>query len=147
MAVDSRAKGQRGEYLVRDLLRKHTGLKWERVPASGALSYLKGDLYVPHEVNNYLIEVKNYEEQAVDLKLLTNKSCNLIKWWTKAIEQAAEREQEPLLFFKHARSKVFVATKDEPKKCPKYMYINYLDVYVTLAEDWLKKEEIFWLGE
>ena len=41
--VDSRAKGARGEYLVRDMLRSYTGLKFERVPASGALEYLKGD--------------------------------------------------------------------------------------------------------
>ena len=32
--VDSRAKGARGEYLVRDMLREATGLKFERVPAS-----------------------------------------------------------------------------------------------------------------
>ena len=38
--VDSRAKGARGEYLVRDMLREATGLKFERVPASGALEYL-----------------------------------------------------------------------------------------------------------
>ena len=38
-------KGARGEYLVRDMLREHTGHKFERVPASGALEYLKGDLY------------------------------------------------------------------------------------------------------
>ena len=60
--VDSRAKGARGEYLVRDMLRVHTGLKFERVPASGALEYLKGDLYVPHAKNKYCIEVKNYKD-------------------------------------------------------------------------------------
>ena len=47
--VDSRAKGARGEYLVRDLLREHTNLQFERVPMSGALEYLKGDLYDPNE--------------------------------------------------------------------------------------------------
>ena len=35
--VDSRAKGARGEYLVRDMLREATG-SLNRVPASGALS-------------------------------------------------------------------------------------------------------------
>jgi len=44
--VDSRAKGARGEYLVRDILREFTGHQFERVPSSGALEYLKGDLYV-----------------------------------------------------------------------------------------------------
>ena len=51
--VDSRAKGARGEYLVRDMLRDATGLKFERVPSSGALEYLKGDLYVPNQRNYY----------------------------------------------------------------------------------------------
>ena len=41
--VDSRAKGARGEYLVRDLLREYTNLQFERVPMSGALEYLKGE--------------------------------------------------------------------------------------------------------
>ena len=59
--VDSRAKGARGEYLVRDMLRDATGLQFERVPASGALEYLKGDIYVPHASNKFCIEVKNYE--------------------------------------------------------------------------------------
>ena len=55
--VDSRAKGARGEYLVRDMLREATNLQFERVPNSGALEYLKGDLYVPHAKNRFCIEV------------------------------------------------------------------------------------------
>ena len=69
--VDSRAKGARGEYLVRDMLREHTGLKFERVPASGALEYLKGDLYVPNEKNIFCIEVKNYSESPLNDKMFT----------------------------------------------------------------------------
>ena len=74
--VDSRAKGARGEYLVRDMLREYTGLKFERVPASGALEYLKGDLYVPHEKNYYCIEVKNYAESPLSDKMFTQKKTN-----------------------------------------------------------------------
>ena len=60
MSVDPRAKGARTETTVRDLLKKHTGLAWERVPGSGALDpkhQLKGDLYVPGrtEVNTPVI--------------------------------------------------------------------------------------------
>ena len=54
--VDSRAKGARGEYLVRDMLREHSNLQFERVPNSGALEYLKGDLYIPHEKNIYCMK-------------------------------------------------------------------------------------------
>ena len=45
--VDSRAKGARGEYLVRDMLRDATGLKFERVPSSGALGISKGTYMFP----------------------------------------------------------------------------------------------------
>ena len=45
--VDPRAKGAEGERQVRDLLKGHTGLAFERVPMSGALEYLKGDIFLP----------------------------------------------------------------------------------------------------
>ena len=64
--VDSRAKGARGEYLVRDMLREATGLKFERVPASGALEYLKGDLYVPNQRNSLLYRGKKLQRFTID---------------------------------------------------------------------------------
>lgn len=143
--VDSRAKGARGEYLVRDMLRENTGLKFERVPASGALSYLKGDLYVPGEKNRFCIEVKNYEESPFTDKIFTNKSNNIIKWWEKIVYQATNGNQEPLLIFKYNRSKVFVLTEIEPENVDKYMYIAWLKCYILLAKDWLEKEEVIWL--
>ena len=75
--VDSRAKGARGEYLVRDLLRDHTNLQFERVPMSGALEYLKGDLYVPNERNHFCIEVKNYADSPLSDKILSQTKTNL----------------------------------------------------------------------
>ena len=78
--VDSRAKGARGEYLVRDLLRDHTNLQFERVPMSGALEYLKGDLYVPNERNHFCIEVKNYADSPLSDKILSQvKTNNLLR--------------------------------------------------------------------
>ena len=99
--VDSRAKGARGEYLVRDMLRVFTGYQFERVPSSGALEYLKGDLYVPHAKNKFCIEVKNYESSPLTDKIFTApKTNNLIQWWRKLEKQAEGGNQEPLLFFK-----------------------------------------------
>lgn len=143
--VDSRAKGSRGEYLVRDLLRQYSGLQFERVPSSGALSYLKGDLYVPHEDNRFCIEVKNYEESPLSDKVFTNKSNYLIKWWEKVLLQANHGNQEPLLLFKYNRSQVFVVTELEPTNTDKYMYISWLKCYIMLAKDWLEKEDVKWL--
>jgi len=141
--VDSRAKGARGEYLVRDLLREHTGLQFERVPSSGALEYLKGDLYVPHRKNKFCIEVKNYADSPLSDKIFTAlKTNNLIRWWNKLKQQAKGGNQEPLLFFKYNRSKIFVVTEEVPKCTEMYMYIAWLNAYILLADEWLTEEYI-----
>ena len=98
--VDSRAKGQRGEYLVRDMLRDASGLQFERVPSSGALAYLKGDLYIPDANNAFCIEVKNYEKSPLSDKVFTNKTNYLLIWWEKIVKQAELKLQQPLLFFR-----------------------------------------------
>jgi len=140
--VDSRAKGARGEYLVRDLLREHTNLQFERVPMSGALEYLKGDLYVPNEKNIYCIEVKNYAESPLSDKIFSApRTNNLIKWWKKLEGQAKGGKQKPLLFFKYNRSPIFVVTEQLPKWA-EYMYISKLTCYVCLADEWLDKEKV-----
>ena len=145
--VDSRAKGARGEYLVRDMLRDATGLKFERVPSSGALEYLKGDLYVPNQRNYYCIEVKNYKDSPLSDKVFTQpKTNNLVKWWKKIVIQAIGGNQKPLLFFKYDRSKVFVVTDKKPENTIEYLFIRFLDCYVLLAEDWLKHEKVEFIG-
>ena len=145
--VDSRAKGARGEYLVRDMLRVFTGHQFERVPSSGALDYLKGDLYVPHAKNKFCIEVKNYENSPLTDKIFTApKTNNLIQWWTKVTKQAESGNQKPLLFFKYNRSPVFVVTKEPPEQTKEYMFICFLECFVLLAEEWLNKEKIEFLN-
>jgi Holliday junction resolvase len=144
--VDSKAKGARGEYLVRDLLRLHTDLPFERVPSSGALSYLKGDLYVPNKNNIFCIEVKNYEKSPLSDKIFTNKVNYLTSWWEKLCDQAEGRKQKPLLFFKYSRSKIFVATDIQPS-ITKHMHISWLGCYVMLAEDWLIEEKVVFLRD
>jgi len=140
--VDSRAKGARGEYLVRDMLREATGLQFERVPASGALDYLKGDLYVPHAANKYCIEVKNYESSPLSDKIFTApRTNNLIKWWKKVVQQAIGGNQEPLLFFKYNRSTVFVVTELLPENTAHFMKIEWLNCYVLVASEWLEAEK------
>ena len=144
--VDSRAKGARGEYLVRDMLRDFTGYQFERVPSSGALEYLKGDLYVPHAKNRFCIEVKNYESSPLSDKMFTApRTNNLIKWWKKLEQQAIKGDQEPLLFFKYNRSPVFVVTAEPPEKTKEYMFICFLQCFVLLAEEWLRKEQLEFL--
>lgn len=146
--VDSRAKGARGEYLVRDLLREYTNLQFERVPSSGALAYLKGDLYVPNKNNKFCIEVKNYANSPLCDKIFTQEKTNqLLVWWRKLLLQAESGGQDPLLFFKYNRSKIFVVTELEPITAKKFMYISWLECYVLLAEDWLEYENPEFLND
>ena len=99
------------------MLREATNLQFERVPGSGAHEELKGDLDVP-------------------------KTNNLIKWSKKLLIQAERGNQEPLLFFKYNRSPVFVVTGEPPEETKEYMFICFLQCFVLLAEEWLKKEKV-----
>ena len=141
--VNSRSKGMRGEYYVRDMLRTLTGLRFERVPQSGALEYLKGDIYLPDASNTYCIEVKNVGETPFSDKLFTQEKTNpLINWWKKLLVQKGDKK--PVLFFKYNRSPVFAVIDEEPKAVEKWVYIQWLNAYVVLAEEWIKNEDIKW---
>jgi len=139
--VDPRAKGAEGERQVRDLLKGHTGLAFERVPMSGALDYLKGDIFLPNMHNNYCIEVKFYKDSHFNDKILTALKSNVfIKWWEQTTEQAKKAGAKPALFFKYNRSKIFVAQRDEPENGLNYMYVSHLGCYVSLAHEWILLE-------
>lgn len=147
--VDPRAKGARTETTVRDLLRKHTKLQWERVPGSGALDEkhkLKGDLYIPDEKNRYCVEVKGYAEDHLTSAVLSSKTPQLLTFWEQAVRQGQQVGREPLLIFKYDRSKIFVAHCDPnyiPDGAYPYMIVarNGHEFFVSLLEDWLVHEQ------
>lgn len=147
--VDARAKGARTETTVRDVLRKYTGLQWERVPGSGALDEkhgLKGDLYVPNEKNRFCVEVKGYAEDHLTSHVLSSKSPQLLEFWSQAVRQGKQVNKEPLLIFKFNRSKVFVAFADPnytPDGSYPYVLVHREEhmFYVALLEDWLRHEQ------
>ena len=144
--VDSRAKGARTETVVRDALKKHTGLGWERVPGSGALDpkhQLKADLYVPGRTNLYAVEVKGYAEDHISSALLTGKNPQLIEFWKQSVRQGQQVNKKPLLAFKFDRSKIFVAFLDMPTSSYRYIFVSIdgHEFYVALLEDWLINEQ------
>jgi hypothetical protein len=146
MVVDSRAKGARTETTVRDLLKKHTNLGWERVPGSGALDpkhLLKGDLYVPGRTNLYCTEVKGYAEDHLTSALLSGKNPQLIEFWKQSVRQGLQVNKKPLLIFKFDRSKVFAAYQDMPSNSYRYLFVSVdtHEFYVSLLEDWLTHEQ------
>jgi hypothetical protein len=136
MVVDSRAKGARAETLIRDSLRVHTKLNWERVPSSGALDPkhgLKGDLYVPNEKNLFCVEVKHYADDHLTSKILTDRNPQLIEWWKQALRQGIQVEKIPLLVFKFDRSKIFCAFADLPTGLYDSISIGAKDHFFTVA--------------
>lgn len=148
--VDSRQKGARGETVVRDALRKLTGLQWERTPGSGALNakhMLKGDLYVPNEKNRFCVEVKNYEDDHLTSKYITDKTPQITTWWAQTIRESEEVGKEPLLIFKFNRSKLFVAFRSElaPETSTRFVYLSYDKIYVMLLEDYVKELKPVWV--
>ena len=143
--VDSRAKGATAETKVRDELRRLTGLKWERVPGSGALDPkhgLKGDLYLVGCNNVYCLEVKHYAEDHFNTSLFTSKNPQLLQFWRQTVRESAQISKRPLLIFKHDRSKLFVAFEDMPNYDYRYIFvaIDGLEFYVALLEDWITNE-------
>ena len=144
--VDSRAKGSRTESQVKDMLKKYTGLAWERVPMSGALDPihgLKADLYIPNTLNIFAVEVKGYAEDHLCSKLLTSTNPEVLKWWSQCKRQAIQVNKKPLLIFKFDRSKMFVAYEEIPNLVDHmYIYIKDNSFYVSLLEDGLKIEKV-----
>ena len=140
--VNSRQKGHKAELLVANMLERHTQLPFEKTPGSGS-GKIKGDLWLKHQKNVYLIEVKFYKDDAISTKVFTNKSNNFVQWWAKTCQQAEDNNLQPLLFFKANHAQFFVSTKQKPKNID-YMYISFLDAYVCLSERWLDKEKQEW---
>lgn len=144
MAVNPRQKGAACETVVRDLLIKHTGLEFERVPGSGA-GKIKGDVHIPNKNDRYCIEIKHYADSHFNDKVFTSKTNNITLWWTKLKKQAKETGKEPLLIFKYNRSKFFVCMDKKPANSDNYVDIRFLNCYTMLLDEWLKKENIAWL--
>ena len=144
--VDSRDKGSRAELAVRDVMRKATGLKWERVPGSGALDEkhgLKGDLYVPGEKNLYAVEVKHYASDYLTSAVLTGKNPQLLEWWRQAVRQGIQVDKKPLLIYKFDRSKLFAAYLDMPSANYRSLYLSIdgHEFYTSLLDDYLLNEK------
>ena len=140
--VDSRAKGQRAEYDVRDKLRKATGHQWERVPGSGGFNKshgLKGDIYLPGGNSAYCIEIKHYADDVINSNLLNFSQSQLEKFWEQTLRESEEVGKLPLLVFKKDRGKwlcVAHATKDVGNSL--YIEKGTEGFWVYNFDDWLE---------
>ena len=153
--VDSRNKGARAEYDVRDSLRDRTSLKWERVPGSGGLNSvhgLKGDVYVPGMNIRYCVEVKHYKDDTINHLLIKNPDNTFAKFWAQTVRESEQVDKEPLLVFKKDRGHWMVATREAEAILPELIYINefrenkHLDpiigeVRIYSFNDWLNTKD------
>ena len=141
MASKSKLKGSAFETKVKNILTKQFKIQFERVPHSGALPYLKGDVWAPKNYNDwpYCVECKHYKELNFNT-LLTAKSNDIWKFWDQTLEESICMEKKPLLIFRWDRGKDFVMWDDDIE-VEDQMNIRAFGYNVKLAEltKWLSQ--------
>ena len=141
MTNKSKIKGSAYEAKIKDKLNlEFPKIQFERVPLSGAIAYLKGDIWTPHDTAKwpYCIECKHYAELDWN-SLLTAKSNDIFSFWVQACREAETMKKKPLVFFRWNRSKDYVIYNDEIEiaSCIHVKSFNY-DFKIVLLDDWIK---------
>ena len=140
MANKSKIKGSAYEAKIKRYLNSHFDIEFERMPLSGSIEYLKGDLWTPHDTAAwpYCIECKHYKDIQWN-NLLTAKPTDILQFWRQAVREAEVMRKEPLLIFRWNRSKDFVGWSDDVK-VDHYVEIKSFGCHfkVTQLDDWVK---------
>jgi hypothetical protein len=139
MSAKSKTKGRTFEYKVRDLFTETFDSQFERVPLSGALSYLKGDVYAPWLPDfPWCIEAKHHKEVPWN-NLLTAKSSLLLDFWDQTVREAEVMKKHPLLIYKWDRSKLFCCWDDDVIQLEEYVEVNAFKrkFKMALLDHWL----------
>ena len=141
MTNASKTKGRAFEYVVRDKMTDTFKSQFERVPLSGALSYLKGDVYAPWLPDfPWTIEAKHHKE--VDWNnVLTAKTSLLLEFWDQTTREAMVMKKHPLLIYKWDRSKLYACWFADKVKTRNFVHIKSgtREFYMTLLDDWLNE--------
>jgi len=140
MANPSKTKGRAFEYTVRDQFSKTFDTKFERVPLSGALAYLKGDVYSPWLPDfPWCIEAKHHKEVPWN-NILSAKSNLLLSFWDQTVREAKVMEKYPLLVYKWDRSKIYACWSDPLVTLDEYIEVKAHGRSFTMGffEEWLQ---------
>lgn len=141
MTNASKNKGRAFEYVVRDKFSETFESQFERVPLSGALSYLKGDVYAPWLPDlPWTIEAKHHKE--VDWNnVLTAKTSLLLSFWDQTVREADVMKRNPLLVYKWDRSKIYACWSDNLVTTENYVLVKSgtREFKMSLLDDWLKE--------
>lgn len=140
MANKSKIKGSAYEAKIRDLLNdSFKSIRFERVPLSGSIEYLKGDIWTPHDTAAWpwCIEAKHYSELEWN-NLLTAKTTDIIRFWEQTLREADVMKKKPLLIFRWNRSKDFVAY-DDNIDVKSHIAVNTFgySFKIALLSDWI----------
>lgn len=114
MAVNSKAKGDTYERKIAKKMTEWTGLKFERVPASGGLHWKEdnrvyGDIVCNVEDFPFVIELKCRESWNMDS--LINGSKEVEKWWKQVTADATATGKEPMVIFTRNRQPDYLMLK------------------------------------
>jgi len=136
----SKAKGASFEAKIADILTKEFGKDFKRVPLSGALEWMKGDIICIEDTAwfPYTVECKHYA--TIDWNsLLTAKSNDMYSFWKQTLREAEVMKKLPLLIFRWDRSKDFVAYNDSIQ-VESYIEVKSFgyNFKVCLLDDWLR---------
>jgi hypothetical protein len=139
MTNASKNKGRAFEYVVRDKFTDTFSSQFERVPLSGALSYLKGDVYPPwlHDFP-WCIEAKHHKQVEWN-NVLTAKTSLLLEFWDQTTREAMVMKKSPLLIYKWDRSKIYACWLDNMVTTTNFVHVKSgnREFYMTLLDDWL----------
>ncbi len=141
MSNTSKTKGRAFEYVVRDKFSETFNSQFERVPLSGALTYLKGDVYAPWLPDfPWTIEAKHHKE--VDWNnMLTAKTSLILEFWDQTVREALVMKKHPLLVYKWDRSKLFACWYDDKVTTINYVHVKSgtREFKMALLDDWLQE--------
>jgi hypothetical protein len=141
MSSKSKTKGTNFEYVVRDAFSKRFDSKFERVPLSGALAYLKGDVFCPWlPAFPYCIEAKHHKEVPWNNLISAKKSSLLLDFWKQTVREAEVMKKQPLLVYKWDRSKIYCCWADDTEVADQ-ITVKIDDLYfkMGLFDEWLAK--------
>ena len=141
MANPSKLKGTAFETKIVKTLSEALGKEFKRMPLSGAISYLKSDIWLPSDTGAwpFSVECKHYAEIEWN-NLLTAKSTEIHDFWRQVSKDAITMNKKPLLIFRWNRSKDFTAYDDFSIECNHYLEVNAFDhkFRIALLTDWLE---------
>ena len=141
MTNKSKIKGGIYEAKIAKLLTKELGKEFRRVPLSGSIDFMKGDVFVPSDTAwfPYVIECKHYKELNFT-NLLTAKSNELYSFWAQVQEEAKTMDKLPLVIFRWNRSKDYVLF-DSDLEVKDFIHVNCFckSFKIALLSDWVEK--------